>query len=134
MAATYRRAAHVAWRRIGDETVCVNLATKEMVGLDPAGGAVLERCAEPRSAGELLSLFAPGAGAEPGALAAFCAELADLGLLVPLADTSGDTAEKPGAEGAIPWGPPRVLWHEPLSAVVNQISPPQQLGNPECGF
>ena len=36
----YQRVKNVAWRRIGDETVIVNLDRRRMLALNEAGGAV----------------------------------------------------------------------------------------------
>jgi hypothetical protein len=33
-----RRASHVAWRRVGDETVLIHLKTKKIYVLNPSGG------------------------------------------------------------------------------------------------
>lgn len=133
MGESYRRAPHVAWRRIGDEYVCVNLATKEMVGLDPGGGAILERLAQPRATADLLALFDPAAEPDGALLEAFVHELAEAGLLV--TDETPPDGDLPASEGdQIPWGPPRVLWRERLTAAVNQNSPPQVVGFPDCGF
>jgi hypothetical protein len=38
----YRRTAHVAWRRVGGQTIVINLRTSTVLGLNEAGGAAWE--------------------------------------------------------------------------------------------
>lgn len=128
--ASYLRASHLAWRRIGDEVVIVNLAAKEMLGLDATAGALFERLATPHSPEQLAALFAGDAPGRLPAIASFCGELARAGVLVTGEERS---AAQPDSQ-RLPWSEPKVLWREPLTAVVNQASPAPQLGNPQCGY
>jgi hypothetical protein len=47
-----------------------------------------------------------------------------------------ETGAAAGDAGASPVatldGPPRLLWHEDLPNVTNQVSPPQMITNPQC--
>jgi len=130
-ALSYRRTSRLAWRRIGDELVIVNLAAKEMIGLDATAGVLFERLARPSTPDTLTGLFAGSPDGRGTAIAAFCRELTALGVLEPAAPPA-DAGPEPA--GTLAWSEPRVLWHEPLTAVVNQASPPPALGNPQCGY
>ncbi len=49
-----RRAAHVAWRRVGDETVLIHLKTKRIYVLNPSGGFFWHHLDGARATGEIL--------------------------------------------------------------------------------
>jgi hypothetical protein len=63
----YQRVKNVAWRRIGDETVIVNLGRRRMLAVNQAGTAVWEG-------------LAAGAAAGPGGVA-FLADLESEGVV-----------------------------------------------------
>ncbi len=90
----YQRVKNVAWRRIGDETVIVNLGRRRMLAVNEAGGAVWEALAR-------------GGAVTPGEAAPFLADLEAEGVVEPLA------VEGEGAAVTVP-GTPAVLWREEL--------------------
>lgn len=49
-----RRAAHVAWRRVGDETVLIHLKTKKIFVLNPSAGFFWHRLDGGRDGRDLL--------------------------------------------------------------------------------
>jgi hypothetical protein len=89
----YQRVKNVAWRRIGDETVVVNLGRRRMLALNEAGGAVWEA-------------LAGGGGVEPGEAAPFLADLEAEGVVERVADEDGAAVTVPGT--------PTVIWREEL--------------------
>ena len=107
----YRRADHVAWRRIDTEMVLVDLVAKEMLGLDADGGEVWDLFDQARDGGGVALAVA---GASAGAVDAvqvetFIDELVTLGLLVATSEPTKAVAlcDVPQLSA-----PPRVLWRE----------------------
>lgn len=97
--AAYRRVAHVAWRRIGRETVVLDLKSKRVYALNEVGGEVWDAMV---TEGCLVA-------ATTGETAAFLAELAAHGVVEP-APAAGGVVEVGGAR---PGGePPRVIWRD----------------------
>jgi hypothetical protein len=94
---TYQRVKNVAWRRIGSETVIVNLGRRRMLAVNEAGGAVWES-------------LVGGAPMSPGEAAPFLADLEAEGI-VERADSGDDEA----AVAVPPGGAPTVLWREELN-------------------
>jgi hypothetical protein len=93
----YQRAKNVAWRRIGEQTVIVNLGRRRMLAVNEAGGAVWEALAE-------------GAPAFPGEAAPFLADLETEGVVERLG------VDEAGASPAAPPGwSPTVVWREELN-------------------
>jgi len=91
----YRRAKTVAWRRVGDETVIVNLGRRRMLAVNEAGAEVWEG-------------LAVGAAVAPGN-AAFLADLEAEGVVEPVA------GDEPGAAVPGPAAGAAVLWRESLN-------------------
>jgi hypothetical protein len=91
----YQRVKNVAWRRVGGETVIVNLGRRRMLAVNEAGGAVWE-------------VLAGGGAVASGQAAPFLAELEAEGVVERLA------ADEEGAAVAVP-GTPAVLWREELN-------------------
>jgi len=89
----YQRVKNVAWRRIGDETVIVNLGRRRMLAVNEAGGAVWEALAR-------------GGAVAPGEAAPFLADLEAEGVVERLGDEEGAAVTVPGT--------PTVLWREEL--------------------
>src|SRR4051812_30193920 len=54
---SFRRASHVAWRKIGDETVLIDLKTKKLYGLNPSGGFFWHALDGIKSPEEMLQLL-----------------------------------------------------------------------------
>ncbi len=93
---TYKRVKNVAWRRIGEETVILNLGRRRMLAVNEAGGAVWETLAK-------------GTPVLPGEAAPFLADLEAEGVVERLA------ADEGGAAVAVPPGrAPTVVWREEL--------------------
>jgi hypothetical protein len=93
----YQRVKDVAWRRMGEETVIVNLARRRMLAVNEAGGAVWDALAE-------------GASVLPGEAAPFLADLEAEGIVERLG------VDEAGAAVAVPPGwAPTVVWREELN-------------------
>ena len=91
----YRRVENVAWRRIGEETVIVNLGRRRMLAVNEAGGTVWEALAR-------------GAAVSAGEAAPFLEDLEAEGVVERLAGTDEAAAALP------PGGAPGVVWREDL--------------------
>jgi hypothetical protein len=91
----YRRIKNVAWRRVGDETVIVNLGRRRMLAVNEAGGAVWET-------------LAGGALVLGGNAASFLADLEAEGLVERLGEEDGTAVPIPAG------GTPTVVWREGL--------------------
>ena len=92
----YQRVKNVAWRRVGGETVIVNLGRRRMLAVNEAGGAVWD------------TLAAEGP-VSPGEATAFLADLEAEGVVERVA------ADEAGAAVAVPPGAaPTVVWREEL--------------------
>jgi hypothetical protein len=117
-----RRAPHLAQRRLGDEVVVLDPRRGTIFGLNPAAGELLDWL----KPGRRLE-GAPGAEAFPPATVEFLAELVELGLAEDTVET--EEAAPPPSLFA---GPPALLWREAAARVVNQVSPPQAITNPQC--
>jgi hypothetical protein len=94
---TYRRVRNVAWRRIGEDTLLVNLARRRMLAVNGAGGAVWEALAR-------------GAAVSPGEAVAFLADLEAEGVVERVA-----TEEAADAVPLSGGGAPAVVWREELN-------------------
>lgn len=103
--AGWRRGDHLAWRRIGDEAVLLDLQRRVVYGLNLAGAAVLDWLAQPRRAPQADST-----------LGRFLARLAADGLVEPAG--GGDDASFAAADD------PQVLWEEPLATFALQCPSP----------
>ncbi len=142
----FRRAAHLAVRAIGVETIVLDPRRNRVYGLDVTGGHVLELLRNPMAPAELATRLAPS-GTDPelaAALAAFLAQIADQGLIEPCAASPAAAAPAepltppaadkptPGAPPATSIVPPHLLWQEDLPSVTHQVSPPHLITNPQC--
>lgn len=120
----YQRATHVAWRRIDDEVILVDLAAKDMVGLNLSGGELWRLFEQPRDGQVLARAIAErsdGALLDEDVIA-FIADLVDGRLLIvasgPVAVPRGGASEEPSGAAdedvEIPRlrEPPRLLWRE----------------------
>jgi hypothetical protein len=94
----YQRVKNVAWRRVGEETVIVNLGRRRMLAVNEAGGAVWEA-------------LVAGASALPAEAGSFLADLEAEGIVERVA---AEEAEVPVA--VFPDGAPTVLWREKLQS------------------
>lgn len=104
----YVRAAHTAWRRIGDETVILDQKNHRLVALNSAGGDLWHRLDAPRELENLVSADIP-------VIRSFLENLADLGLL----DRTTDAVEPRPANDDVPEtasadGEPAILWQEAI--------------------
>ena len=110
----FRRAAHVAWRKIGAETVVLDLKEKRAYGLNEPGGILWQALAERSEGDHPADAFMPS---EPQA-AAFLGELASLGLVEALPNgTSVSATPLPaGFQGS-----PEVTWSDEIRAFGGSI-------------
>lgn len=130
---TYRRARHLAWRKVVDETVVVDLRRGRVFSLNDAGAWVLSGFARGRAVEEIAATLAKSGDEERiKETEAFVAELAGHGLLEGCSEVS-DSGERIVEESCPAFdAAPRILWHEKLQTVTHQASPPLEIGNPAC--
>lgn len=102
-----------------------------IVGLNRAGGALLDELAQARSLADLVGGSAGSAqGKAADDLQRFLEALVGLGLIERAAVATGSNLERPAfAELATT---PELLWQEAMVEVVLQTSPPQAITNPQC--
>lgn len=111
---TYVRSKGIAWRRIGGETVIVNLGRRRMIALNESGSAVWSALPGEAGSSEDEPAKGPAFRADGGeALASFFADLETEGVL------ERDEAASPSAAVGLPAslsdGPPAVVWREELN-------------------
>lgn len=112
-----RRAAHVAWRRVGDETVLIHLKTKKIFVLNPSGGFFWHSLDGARGGRDILgglSLEQPLPDDASAQLDGFLEKLEGADL-VEAATATGDSPSKHG--GAYPlasFAAPEMVWQEQL--------------------
>ena len=112
-----RRASHVAWRRVGDETVLIHLKTKKIYVLNPSGGFFwhsLDGARESREFLDGLSLEEPLPGDAAKQLDGFFDLLKNTDLVE--VHTSTDTSSSQGGNGyPLPsFAAPEMVWEEQL--------------------
>ena len=101
----YMRAPHVAWRRIGEETVVLDLKEHRLVALNPVGGRLWHHLDAPRGVEQLGG---------PAGIGAFLEELAEMGLLERTECGPSPANDDSADGGAEPDGVPAILWQEPI--------------------
>jgi len=116
----YRRNPNTAWRTIVEATIVVHLDAKEFFGLNETAANVwhaLDGMADP---GVLGARF----GVDPEDVAAFCAELQELGLAEAVEENEVPASVPPGSEKQNSGDlqpeavdPPRILWREEIRQV-----------------
>jgi hypothetical protein len=109
-----RRAAHVAWRRVGDETVLIHLRNKRIYVLNPSGGYFWHGLDGARGTAELLEgLEAPLPEDASTRIDAFLEELRESDLVdAEAAPTEGSTALPAFPLPA--FVPPELVWQQEL--------------------
>jgi hypothetical protein len=106
----YRRATHVAWRQVGDETVLLDLHRNRIFGLNAPGGTLWAALHERGDAIQRLE-GAPGESAR-----AFLAELAAAGLVEE--STTPLTVVTDCQPPSLPEGArPAIAWQEGLELI-----------------
>ena len=112
-----RRAAHVAWRRVGDETVLIHLKTKKIYVLNQSAGFFWHQLDGRNASGEMLDEIAL---AEPlpedarSQLDAFIDKLENADLVEA---ANGDGSKPENGANAYPldcFVPPDMVWQEEL--------------------
>lgn len=115
----FRRAAHVAWRRVGDETVLIHLRDKKIYVLNPSGGFFWHALDGARGTDDLLeglSLKEPLPEEASSGLDAFWKKLEEADLV----ESSGSKEEapsRPAEETPYPFPSfvaPQLVWQEEL--------------------
>ena len=111
-----RRASHVAWRRVGDETVLIHLKTKKIYVLNPSGGFFwhsLDGAQESRQFLDGLGLEEPLPGDAVQQLDGFLDQLKDTDLVESTDGSSNGSQD--GHEYPLPsFVPPEMVWEEQL--------------------
>ena len=112
-----RRAAHVAWRRVGDETVLIHLRSKKIYVLNASGGFFWHGLDGARGAEQFLSGISSSEPLPHGAserIDAFFQELRNADLV----ESEGDApAERPSSLPDFPlpaFAPPELVWQQEL--------------------
>ena len=111
-----RRAAHVAWRRVGDETVLIHLRNKKIFVLNPSGGFFwhgLDGARGPDEFLESLTLDDPLPDGASGRIAAFLHDLREADLV----DAEGSPEEAPASLPKFPLPTfvlPELVWQQEL--------------------
>src|SRR5687767_830563 len=108
-----RRSRHVAWRRIGEETVLMDLKLKKVYLLNPSGTFFWHLVDGARGAGEMIDLLpAPPASDGLPQVASFLTRLETEGLLEPT-DAPADALPIPTYP--LPaFVPPELIWEEQI--------------------
>lgn len=111
-----RRASHVAWRRVGDETVLIHLKTKKIYVLNPSGGFFwhsLDGARESREFLDGLSLEEPLPGDAVQQLDGFLDQLKDTDLVESTDESSNGSKDRNGYP--LPsFAAPEMVWEEQL--------------------
>lgn len=112
-----RRATHVAWRRVGDETVLIHLKTKKIYVLNPSGGFFWHSLDGGRGSRDLLdglTLSDPLPGDASTRLDAFFEQL-EIADLVEAAKASDPPPPRTDNGYPLPgFIPPEMVWQEQL--------------------
>jgi len=111
-----RRAAHVAWRRVGDETVLIHLRNKKIFVLNPSGGFFWHGLDGARGTHEFLESLplddSPPESASTG-IEAFLQHLRDADLVD--AEGAPDEGLSSLPEYPLPtFVPPELVWQQEL--------------------
>lgn len=108
----YVRARQTAWRRIGDETVVINLESKRMVALNESGSVVWDAL---ENGADLAALAARlgGDDAAAGQVHGFVEALAAEGLVEQTGAAPALGDEAPPAHPGV-FAPPAIAWSEEL--------------------
>jgi hypothetical protein len=111
-----RRAAHVAWRRVGDETVLIHLRNKKIFVLNPSGGFLWHGLDGARGTEEFLeslTLDDPLPDGASGRIDAFLENLREADLVA--AEGSPDEETRSLPEYPLPtFVPPELVWQQEL--------------------
>ena len=113
----YSRANHTAWRKVGEETLVVDLAGKTLFGLNPLAGWVWQQLDGVRSTAGLASFSADYPELDLRQLETFLQALEAHGLVVAQtspsseADADAGTSLEPPPEAS---DPPAITWREAI--------------------
>lgn len=111
-----RRAAHVAWRRVGDETVLIHLRNKRIYVLNPSGGFFWHALDGARGAEDFLgslSFVEPLPDGASGRVNSFFQDLREADLVDPEGQPDESTSSLP--EFPLPtFVPPELVWEQEL--------------------
>lgn len=109
-----RRAAHVAWRRVGDETVLIHLRNKKIFVLNPSGGFFWHGLDGARGTEEFLESLTLDDPLPDGASVRIEAFLQDL-RQADLVDAGAAPDEAPASLPEFPlptFVPPELVWQQ----------------------
>jgi len=114
----YRRADHVAWRALGEETVVVDLRSNWMYGLNETGGRVweaLEESVEPETLAASLGLSGSELERALMAIEDFLAELCSADLVEAIGTSQPTSRESARVgEASVTFVPPAILFSEEI--------------------
>lgn len=133
----FSRATQVAWRKIGDETMVVDLKAKTLFGLNVEAGAVWHALDEPRSVSQLVRVLCPPdsgqahAEALERAVDGFLAELLELGLVETVPPSGPEEEPRVSNRLSLDGVPlPKIIWRDEIRNF--GVSCSMQAGNPGC--
>ena len=116
----FRRGADTAWRTIVGETIVVHLDAKEFFGLNETAADVWHALDGTADHEALSARF----GIAPEAVATFCAELEELGLVDVVDDREAASEDSPTSDSELAddprtevVDPPRIVWREEIRQV-----------------
>lgn len=123
------RVNHLAWRRILDETVVLDLRRRRVHAVNETAGRILEWLERPRDRKALLARL-PESAVQEGE--EFLERLLEEGLIEESGEpaTALEEARPESEEGSSET--PRLLWSEELPRLAGQSSPPMEIGNRQC--
>ncbi len=107
------RTQGLAWRKIGDEMVVINLAGHRIFGLDSLGGRIWEALEEPQEITDLAAIAvadAPEGLNVSEAVRRYIADLAHEGLV----QIAGERLEPIDEDNVIEFPLPKIEWREGL--------------------
>jgi len=112
-----RRASHVAWRRVGDETVLIHLKTKKIYVLNPSGGYFWHSLDGGRGSRDILgslALEAPLPTDANTALDAFFEQLETADLVEAARESDEPPPQTENGYPSTNFIPPELVWQEQL--------------------
>jgi hypothetical protein len=112
-----RRAAHVAWRRVGEETVLIHLRDKKIYVLNPSGGFFWHGLDGSRETGEFLGSLSSNDRLPEGATDRIEEFFRDLQAADLVEIESGSIAPNASALPEFPLAafvPPELIWQQEL--------------------
>ncbi len=129
----FRRRSDVAWRRIEEEYVVVNLKKRQMTALNESGGRIFEILKSPQSPEEVVDALcgqAPNHGGNVQAVEQFLRQL-EGAELVEMVDPASPSIRLDLANLRVPFHIPEITWKGDMT-VFGASCAPVPIGGPPC--